>query len=88
VGAPLTFALYLAGALAPIPGMWLLLYGVAVATGGAFSVKAVPVMGYCFMAAGMAALFAPVAWSHALMVGAFSTLHIVFGIVIARRHGG
>jgi hypothetical protein len=88
VGALLTFVLYRAGMLAIIPGVWLLLYGTGVVAGGAFSVKIVPVMGLCFMVAGVISLFAPVAWSHAILGAAFGGFHIAFGIPIARSHGG
>jgi len=88
VGALLTLVLYRAGFVAPIPGVWLLLYGTGVVAGGAFSVKIVPVMGLCFMAAGVVALFAPMSWSHAILGAAFGGLHIAFGIPIARSYGG
>jgi len=88
VGALLTFVLYRAGLLEAIPGVWLLLYGTGVVAGGAFSVKIVPVMGLCFMGAGVISLFAPVEWSHLLLGAAFGGLHIAFGIPIARSHGG
>jgi hypothetical protein len=88
VGALLTFVLYRAGLLEAIPGVWLLLYGTGVVAGGAFSVKIVPVMGLCFMGAGVISLFAPVEWSHLILGAAFGGLHIAFGIPIARSHGG
>jgi hypothetical protein len=88
VGALLTLVLFRAGLVEAIPGVWLLLYGTGVVAGGAFSVKIVPVMGLCFMAAGAVALFAPVSWSHVILGAAFGGLHIAFGIPIARSHGG
>jgi hypothetical protein len=87
-GGLLTFILFRAGALAALPGLWLLLYGTAVVTGGAFSVRIVPVMGACLMALGAAALFAPASWGDAFMAVGFGAVQIGFSGWIARRYGG
>jgi hypothetical protein len=84
----LTVVLYRAGLINALPGTWLLLYGTGVVTGGTYSVKIVPVMGLCFMALGVAALFCPATLGNVFMAIGFGGLHIIFGIIIARRYGG
>jgi len=86
VGALLTVALWRAGMAQLLPGLWLMLYGTAVITGGAYSVRAIPAMGAVFVALGAAALFLP-AGDLFLALG-FGATHIFFGFLVARRHGG
>ncbi len=87
-GAVLTAAFVRFGLERFIPGLLLLLYGTGVVTGGTFSVRVVPLMGICFQVLGALALFAPAAYGNLLMGAGFGLVHIVFGVVIARRHGG
>lgn len=87
-GAVLTAVIAVHGPTWVLPGLWLLLYGAAVVSGGAYSVPVVPVMGACFMATGVAALVAPEAWGDAFMGAGFGGLHVIFGAIIARRYGG
>src|SRR5262249_36812196 len=88
VGAVLTFALYQHDLFALMPGVWLMLYGVAVVNGGAYSVKVVPIMGVCFMVIGALALVTPFSWANWCMAAGFGGLQIVFGAIIAWRYGG
>lgn len=87
-GGAVTIILWNAGLTAAIPGVWLMLYGTGVITGGAFSVPIVPVMGACFLVEGALAIFTPAAWNNFWLGLGFGGLHILFGFIIARRYGG
>jgi hypothetical protein len=87
-GAIATVALVRQGQSGILPGLWLLLYGAAVVTGGAASVRVVPLLGASLMALGAAALAAPAAWGNGFLAAGFGGLQIGFGLYIARRHGG
>lgn len=87
-GGLLTAGLERADAFALLPALWLLLYGAAVAAGGAFSVRAVPAMGASFMLLGAVCLLCPPSWGTAFLAAGFGGLQIGFGLSIARRHGG
>jgi hypothetical protein len=87
-GALLTAVLFRSGVTSVLPGIWLLLYGAGVVSGGAASVRVVPLMGACFMAAGALAVLAPVSWGNALLAAGFGGLHIIFGVLISVKYGG
>lgn len=87
-GAAMTLVLANSGAWWAIPGNWLLMYGAGVITAGAFSVRSVPVMGLCFMLLSAGAFLTPFHYGHYWLAAGFGGLHILFGILIARRHGG
>jgi hypothetical protein len=87
-GGLLTIVLVQAEMINAIPGVWLLLYGTGVITGGMYSVKVVPIMGICLMALGALALFSPPAFENWFMAVGFGGLHVVFGAIIVRKYGG
>jgi hypothetical protein len=86
-GAVLTAVFFRAGISGFLPGVWLLLYGSAVLSGGSSSVRVVPVMGMCFMLFGTVALLLP-GWNDVLLPAGFGGLHLIFGTVIAVKYGG
>lgn len=88
VGMILTALFVQNGLFSWLPGSWMLLYGAAVISAGTYSTRSVPVMGAAFMVAGALAFIAPPAWHNSMMIAAFGGLHVVFGLLIARRHGG
>ncbi len=87
-GIFITFGLWRFGHFEMMIPVWIICYGAAVVCGGAFSVKAVPIMGWCFIAVGAVAVFLPANYGNLMMALSFGVLHIIFGIIIARKFGG
>jgi hypothetical protein len=87
-GAALTWGVWMHDDWALMPAVWLLLYGTGVLAGGVFSVPPVRLLGVAFMALGVAALVTPPAWGNVWLGMGFGGLQLVFGLYIARRHGG
>ena len=87
-GGVMTVALVRSGDRGQIPGVWLLLYGVAVMQAGAFSVRTIPAMGAVLVLAGAVALPLPWFWANVMLAVGFGLVHLGFGSYIARRHGG
>lgn len=84
----ISFGLWQLGEFEALIPIWILLYGAAVVSGGAFSVKAIPVMGWCFIALGTIAFVVPANFGNLMMALSFGILHVIFGSIIARRFGG
>lgn len=87
-GALLTLVLFQAGTFSLLPGIWMLLYGAGVISGGGASVRIVPIMGACFMVVGAVAVLTPASWGNPLLALGFGGLHVVFGLAISVKYGG
>ncbi len=87
-GAILTVAIVANAAWSLLPAAWLVCYGAGVMAGGVFSVRAVPVMGACFLALGVAAIASPDWLGNTYLIAGFGGLNLLFGLFIAVRHGG
>jgi len=88
VGVVIVLGLWKNGYYYVMAPVCILTYGAAVVCGGAFSVRAVPIMGWCFMAVGALAFLLPTSYGNLMMGASFGLLHIVFGAIIARKYGG
>ena len=87
-GVFITLGLWRFGHFEMMIPVWIICYGAAIVCGGAFSVKAVPIMGWCFIAVGAITVFLPVNSGNLMMAFSFGVFHIIFGIIIARKFGG
>ncbi len=88
VGAVIVLGLWRYGHYYEMAPVCILCYGAAVVCGGAFSVKVVPVMGWCFILLGAIAFALPLKYGNLMMGASFGALHIIFGAIIAKRYGG
>jgi len=87
-GAAITYALWSAGTYAPMPAVWLLLYGAGVLAGGVHTVPVVRVTGALFMLLGFVAVVTPPPLGNVWLGAGFGLLHVGSGLIITRRHGG
>ena len=88
VGVVIVLGLWRFGHYYEMAPVCMLAYGAAVACGGAFSARVVPVMGWCFIVLGAIAFILPTNYGNLMMGASFGALHIIFGAIIARRYGG
>ena len=88
VGAILTAVMVRNNSYQPLPALWLLLYGTAFVSSGAFSIRVIPTMGFCFILLGLFAAFVPLGVGNILLGAGFGGLHVIFGLIIARSYGG
>lgn len=88
VGTAITLGLWRYEFYQMMAPVWMLCYGAAVVCGGAYSVRVIPVMGWCFITLGAAAFALPAVYGNWLMALSFGVMHVIFGAVIGRRYGG
>jgi hypothetical protein len=87
-GAALTASAAVEGRESHLPGTWLLLYGAAVIAAASASVRVLTAFGAALMTLGTAALALPSQWGTVCLAIGFGALHIVFGVIVARKYGG
>jgi hypothetical protein len=87
-GGVLTAALVGAGRFDLVPATWLLMYGAGVLAGSIASIPVLAWVGAGFMLLGAGAAAAGGAWRDLWLGAGFGGLQLVFGFIIARKHGG
>ena len=86
-GAVLSLVLLRLGHIELLPGVWLLTFGLGITACGLASTRIVPAMGISFLLLAPLALFEP-SWGRALLAIGFGGFQLMFGVLIARQHGG
>lgn len=86
-GAVLTAFFVAHSLLFSVWGVWMLSYGLAICAVGLFSVKPVSMLGGAFVLAGAVTLLLPPSAQLPMMALTFGGFHIVYGILMARKHG-
>ena len=93
-GAALTVLFAQHGLEAFLPAVWMLLYGTAVLSASAYSLRIIPIMGTAFVTMGVLACLVPdallplpghVRITDLLLAASFGGFHILFGTMLARR---
>ena len=88
VGVVIVLGLWANGHYYVMAPVCILTYGAAVVCGGSFSVRAVPIMGWCFIALGAVAFALPSNYGNLMMGATFGLVHVIFGAIIAKKYGG
>ncbi len=85
--AVLTAFFYLNNLFSSVWGIWMLCYGLAICAVGLFSVRQVTYLGAAFVLAGAVTLLLPNHFHLYMMALTFGGFHILYGILMARKHG-
>ena len=85
--AVLTAFFYLHGLFADVWGVWMLCYGLAICAVGLFSVRPVTYLGAAFVLAGSVTLLLPNHFHLFMMALTFGGFHVLYGTLMARKHG-
>ena len=87
-GGVLTWALVSTSHMDLVPATWLLLYGAGVLAGSSASIPVLAWLGAAFMLLGIGAAATAPAWRDVWLGAGFGGLQVIFGVMIARKHGG